>query len=116
MRYSVLKYFNYLPMTEHQRISVVIDVGNKDSHKLSFSHIQFVEPNLFVILYAGKLSLPPLKHCVCVCVYLAIAQRRPDDDIHRLIDSTAGDTLGWRQLKCLSGIRDQKPLRQSPES
>ena len=30
--------------------------------------------------------------CVCVCVCVASTQRRTDDDIHRLIDSTPGDT------------------------
>lgn len=69
MQYSVLKHCNYRPVTKHKRTSVVVGADNKNSQDLSLSHIQFVGPNLFVILYAGKQALCLSSLCVCVCVW-----------------------------------------------
>ena len=73
MWYSALKVLQWSANDKTSKnLSDVINADDKNSYKLSFSYVQFVEPNLFVILYASKRFLCLSTECVCVCVCVCV--------------------------------------------
>lgn len=75
-----------------------------------FCHVLSINPVWDLDPHHGRTRVCRCLCAVQACVCLAAAQKKPVDDIHRIKGPIPVDTLGWMQLKCLSGIWYQQPL------